>query len=195
MSCQQTLKYKTNECIICLESFEKDFTPLTPCNHYIHQECIAKTGKLECPLCRNKITLDEKYKQTYDEAVSNHLQEKMEEDRECAMDYMKEYIRDIAVNYVNRRFLNTEENVENALNYIRLFIKIYTRIYINFCLRQNIEHDMSREFLRSILHDALSFVEELDKYYIILNADEDEVDGGIDMLKDLLQNRRQQLNF
>jgi len=58
-------KFKTyNECCICFVEFNADsmITPL-PCNikHYFHTDCIESwlKTKQECPLCRQKVTLED----------------------------------------------------------------------------------------------------------------------------------------
>jgi hypothetical protein len=46
---------------VCSRGFEEDFTPLSPCGHYIHIECVVKSGEDKCPICRNKVLLNETY--------------------------------------------------------------------------------------------------------------------------------------
>lgn len=52
------LSEKPDECIVCLETLDdKDHLQ---CGHYIHRECIIKTGKNKCPMCRANVKLDKK---------------------------------------------------------------------------------------------------------------------------------------
>lgn len=52
---QKEKKFSETECPVCFEEFETNFTPLEPCGHFIHIECVKKTNKMECPLCRQPI--------------------------------------------------------------------------------------------------------------------------------------------
>ena len=45
-----------NACILCLDPVD---TPLKPCNHIIHMECIYKTSKDTCPVCTVKLEMTE----------------------------------------------------------------------------------------------------------------------------------------
>ena len=56
---------KPEECPICLEPFLEDMNPLKPCNHWIHNECVARSGKKECPICRSEIDLPENFEELY----------------------------------------------------------------------------------------------------------------------------------
>jgi len=49
---------KPDECPICLEEFDKiNDVPLIPCLHWICKKCIIKSGKNECPICRQEVQL------------------------------------------------------------------------------------------------------------------------------------------
>ncbi len=43
------------ECCVCYETITKKLV----CGHYIHATCVARSGKLRCPLCRHAIELGE----------------------------------------------------------------------------------------------------------------------------------------
>lgn len=58
---------KPDECQVCIEKFTDKDTPLT-CGHWIHRECVVKSGKNLCPLCRFQLNLTKKEKQ---ECTSN----------------------------------------------------------------------------------------------------------------------------
>ena len=53
-------KFEEKECAVCIESFEEEFNPLNPCGHYIHEECVYKTGTNLCPICRCEVIFSEK---------------------------------------------------------------------------------------------------------------------------------------
>jgi len=48
---------KPSECCVCTDSFDEKVNPLMPCGHWIHLECIYKSGKKECPICRCELKL------------------------------------------------------------------------------------------------------------------------------------------
>jgi len=48
-------RFKEDYCPVCYEDFEKSFKPLKPCGHYVHLDCVKKTKKLECPICRKEV--------------------------------------------------------------------------------------------------------------------------------------------
>lgn len=50
---------KPTDCCVCFENFKDTDNPLTPCGHWIHLDCIYKSGKDECPICRVKLILSE----------------------------------------------------------------------------------------------------------------------------------------
>lgn len=46
---------KPESCIVCLESMTDVKSSFT-CGHWIHRECIIRSGRLQCPLCRKRIS-------------------------------------------------------------------------------------------------------------------------------------------
>jgi hypothetical protein len=51
------VKYIEKTCSICLDDFTPDFTPLDPCGHYVHEICIKRSNKNQCPICRVNVKL------------------------------------------------------------------------------------------------------------------------------------------
>lgn len=48
---------KPSDCVICMESLENvDFS--LDCGHWMHMDCIMKTEKPYCPLCRQKLSFE-----------------------------------------------------------------------------------------------------------------------------------------
>ncbi len=43
-----------NECICCLEQA----LDALDCGHFIHRECIIKSSKLECPICKQELKIE-----------------------------------------------------------------------------------------------------------------------------------------
>jgi hypothetical protein len=46
------------ECFVCVLPIE---SPL-PCGHFVHTECIIRSGKAQCPFCKKKIYLSKQQK-------------------------------------------------------------------------------------------------------------------------------------
>jgi hypothetical protein len=85
-------KYKETVCCICLEEFPEGFSPLKPCGHYIHTECVYKSGKELCPICRVvvELTQDEKEKvKIYQKELRDYQLE--QERREILLELSNEY--------------------------------------------------------------------------------------------------------
>lgn len=51
--CKEHIKYKTEECVICYEKFDKEDYPLK-CGHWIHKKCLRLTKKNNCSLCKEE---------------------------------------------------------------------------------------------------------------------------------------------
>lgn len=58
---------KPEECAVCFESLESVHNPLQ-CGHYIHPECIIKSKKSICPICRADVKL---YGKDYQQMLNN----------------------------------------------------------------------------------------------------------------------------
>lgn len=52
------IKFIQPTCSICCEDFQPGFKPLDPCGHYIHEICVKKSKKNQCPICRVNVKLD-----------------------------------------------------------------------------------------------------------------------------------------
>lgn len=78
-SVQHEHKFKEEYCAVCTDKFETNFTPLNPCGHYIHNECVVNSGKEECPICRSKVILSEEDKKKTNEVNKNFKRENNDE--------------------------------------------------------------------------------------------------------------------
>lgn len=47
----------SDECCVCTDPVQKDKKILCECNSSVHRECIVKSGKSECPVCRRTVVL------------------------------------------------------------------------------------------------------------------------------------------
>lgn len=68
---------KPDECPVCMEYLKHDEQSLT-CGHWVHRDCIIKSGKGQCPVCRFELYLNMKerrectnYRQQYNNNSSN----------------------------------------------------------------------------------------------------------------------------
>lgn len=75
---------KPDECPVCCESLENQRTRLE-CGHWIHIECIIRSAKEECPLCRCKLTLPRRARQRIQELTRQREEERIEEEHEELM--------------------------------------------------------------------------------------------------------------
>lgn len=49
---------KPTDCPICADTMENVATPIGPCGHWMHVECMKNCTKPECPICRAKVPVD-----------------------------------------------------------------------------------------------------------------------------------------
>lgn len=61
--CYQHRKYKypRTECPVCYNVLPKWEVPLNPCQHWVCMDCVIKSGKEECPLCKTKVKVPLKH--------------------------------------------------------------------------------------------------------------------------------------
>jgi hypothetical protein len=82
---------KMSECLACTEHCDN---PIQPCEHYVHIECIIRTGKPICPACTNPIELTPEQTTELEanrERIRRENQEQTEqEDREVARNIARE---------------------------------------------------------------------------------------------------------
>lgn len=78
--CYQHRKFKyprPSECPICFFHFPKYYVPLSPCQHWVCPDCIIRSGKEQCPLCRTQIKIPDKHKfmlKYHGKTLHNHIQ-------------------------------------------------------------------------------------------------------------------------
>ena len=77
---------KPDECPVCCESFKQKI-PLLPCCHWICQQCVISSGHLECPECRQTVTLKYKDKQ---KTLSNFRRMKKEKIRDEQLEIIRQ---------------------------------------------------------------------------------------------------------
>jgi len=88
---------KPDECIVCCYDLYPQKYPLN-CGHWIHTDCVVKSGKAECPICRQPVTLSDINTKKLLAVERRHRREKEEEEgRELFAQYMQE---------INRQYIN-----------------------------------------------------------------------------------------
>ena len=75
-----------HECIVCNEECEE----LTPCRHRVHQGCIAQSGKAQCPVCRQVVTIHPEHQETFQRAERRNQRAEEEQNREAAEQIQQE---------------------------------------------------------------------------------------------------------
>ncbi len=62
--------YNETDCPVCMEAIKDDEHPIYTCGHFVHQDCLSKCQKNQCPLCR--IQIDAYAEQTLHPEIRNH---------------------------------------------------------------------------------------------------------------------------
>lgn len=50
---------KPKECLICFETLNKNVNIPLSCGHWVHKQCIKKSKKHQCPMCRQSIHIED----------------------------------------------------------------------------------------------------------------------------------------
>ncbi len=115
---------KPDECIICVEEFDKEnCIPLFPCCHWVCKNCVIKTGKKECPICRQQVILSstdsKKCEKVYEKQIREKNLQQLQEDRRIAENLQRQIMNE--VNQMDRG-RNGEIEIEiNAGNVQQIF--------------------------------------------------------------------------
>lgn len=122
--CYQHRKSKfprPSECPICTFTFSGYYVPLNPCKHWVCPNCIIRSGKKECPLCRTVIKVptkhiaqlrkyaDEMKKYVIDANISL-LPETLQEDLRNLMNSIQEEISLIDCSEIDDNELNDRDS-------------------------------------------------------------------------------------
>ena len=65
-------------CIVCCEKFTIDDSPFE-CGHWVHIDCIYKSCKQECPICRTPIKLTTHQQSRFNKHVNKRYQQENED--------------------------------------------------------------------------------------------------------------------
>lgn len=90
-SLQKYRELKPEECSVCFESLTNEKKALD-CGHWIHRECIIRSGKSECPICRSPVTLGVKATKALNTVAERYRQDSIEEDEQELMYQFEDHI-------------------------------------------------------------------------------------------------------
>ena len=143
---------KPDECLICCEQFIEN-CPLFPCCHWVCKNCIIKSGKEECPVCRQLVILSKeelKYLTKQKKKIEDEKrQTQLAEDRQLAEQIAQEMIRAmhetnvLQVHRVNnnrhvvhlQHIVITEENEDEIMNIINILEEPERTLYMRMLQR------------------------------------------------------------
>ena len=74
----QKIFEKPEECPVCYDKLDENDNPLE-CGHWVHKECVKKSGVSRCPLGRCKLNI-QVYKLPKEQIISSEIEELFDED-------------------------------------------------------------------------------------------------------------------
>ena len=114
------------ECIVCNE----ECSERTPCGHTVHSECIAQSGKEECPMCRQGLTISSDHREIFDRAVRRNRIIEEERNREAAQEIQqqenpdRENIRRPPLIEIGGREIRWRRVESDTINVDQLFVEL-----------------------------------------------------------------------
>jgi hypothetical protein len=109
---------KPEECPICIEPFQ-DNLPLFPCSHWICKECVIKSGKNECPVCRTEVEFDSNLKKRMQISIKKRKKEMKQEqennDRQFAQ-MLQNQLQNVTQTYLIRNGNTLNLNLDETRN-------------------------------------------------------------------------------
>jgi hypothetical protein len=115
---------ETQECVVCNE----DCSEITHCRHIVHSECIARSGKEECPMCRQEIKVSLTHREIFDQAVQRNRFLEEERNREAAQEIQQQedppMVRRPVLIQVGDREIRWRRIESSNMNIDQLFIEL-----------------------------------------------------------------------
>ena len=109
------------ECVVCNEECSES----TPCGHIVHLECVARSGKEECPMCRQETRVSAVHQEIFDQAVQRNRRLEEERNREAAEEIQERVERPrIPLIEVGGRELRWRRVDTDTVNVDQLFIEL-----------------------------------------------------------------------
>ena len=118
------------ECPICLENYTPSDTLTCENTHQLHKQCIIKSGKMKCPLCRGKVKgltrieakelkdWDKKYNKQDEKKERHQLREEVNHETEL---YLLEFMHELFPQYSDVEFRELiEENPRIIMRIMRM---------------------------------------------------------------------------
>ncbi len=75
---------KPDECPVCMETLINEAYPLQPCGHWVHYNCVLKSKKDQCPVCRTDVLLSSSQQKEL-----NRLQKEEEEEKNNSIEGLR----------------------------------------------------------------------------------------------------------
>lgn len=89
---------KPEECPVCVE--EISITDRLSCGHWVHMECVAKSMKAECPVCRHHVRVTKQIKERIQKNVEEMRSEWNQEDEQNLIRMFREELEDLRQNAI-----------------------------------------------------------------------------------------------
>lgn len=118
------------ECPICLENYTSSETLTCENTHHLHKQCIIKSGKMKCPLCRGKVKgltrieakelkdWNKKYNKQDEKKERHELREEVNQEAEL---YLLTFMHELFPQYSDAEFEElTEENPRIVMRLMRM---------------------------------------------------------------------------
>lgn len=111
---KQFVEEKPDECPVCYETFSEKDKHLA-CGHWIHLDCVKKSMKAECPICRKPVNIDQRSRTQIESRRRQLLEEGNEED---FVEYQQSYQR-----YLETRYQDEEDFISSLLQSLQVTIR------------------------------------------------------------------------
>ena len=93
---------KPSECPVCYEELE-DLKPLS-CGHWVHKNCIIKSKKDKCPMCREKVKLTRREREEMINLMAEEEDQPLPSEQEEELPYTMPNENTIVTLDIRRRF-------------------------------------------------------------------------------------------
>jgi len=104
---------KEDDCSVCLESLDDVEYPLLDCGHWIHLDCVFRSGKLECPICRTEIKMKhltpqdlDRFHQIIEESEKKQIEERLQRQRQADIQIISQNVNCIFLEKMRCKFIS-----------------------------------------------------------------------------------------
>jgi uncharacterized Zn finger protein (UPF0148 family) len=120
------------DCPVCFELLEEN--NVLSCGHNVHTECVVKSGKCICPICRADITMSDENRKLSDDIAKKMKRERDDEDTEDIFNETSEsqFINDLTFMY----------NIQSSIEITKRYQAV--KAYINFCKTLDLDTEITK---------------------------------------------------